>query len=475
MKCFGFLLIALFLLIACGTPKTLATTQAVSPSRIETATFISSTPTTPPSPTETVEPPQVPGFPGVPLPDERLIQSVTSVYAADVGITADQLQIAYRQISNAQGKPIIFMMHETTGVPLLIATQNEQDHWQWSEASLKSVGSIIGLPIGGQVGQGDLAYYNDKKTYLEAVRREFSIIVPAGAFWHENLIKYDGAREFSALAFRNEQTLRLQEFFWNQPDADYPKALIGASREQVAQFMDERIRSLLRYVKAGRTDIVLANEPFWEYKGNMGWQGDAATGNQPFYGAYGEKWIAEAYVRLFQIATQEFEVTPGKDFAVILVNLPGIEAPSQYTDYCINQVNKIRIEVAEHLNVPPEQVDFDLGLQFHIGGAESRVWVLDESNVQQDLLIANLQDVAKRTGARLHITELDAYGTDDEIATKYYTVVRAAKMSGVVDDITFWAALSFAQPTDPWQNRIILPSYKHGAPYYAVLRALIEP
>jgi hypothetical protein len=443
-----------------------------SPTSVPTMT---ATPTLNPTSTSTAIP-EVAGYPDVPMPAEELFQTALDPYLSVLRLKVEQVQIGYLQQLSADGSPFMLALDESTGVPLLAAHPLETGEWFWEMATPKIVGRLVGLTVGGSVSQGDQAYATQREQYLDFTASEFGVIIPAGAFYDDNLVKYDGAKVFSDLAAENGQIYRIQELFWSTPGIDFPESLVGASQDDVAAYMDKRIRLSLKHVVPGQTQIVLTNEPFWEYQGYMGWDGDAATPGFPLYDAYGEHWIAEAYVRLFTIAAQELNLTPGVDFSIVGVNMPGIEVASDYATYCAEQVKLIKAEIAERLNIPIEQVSFDIGLQFHIGRSDLRGSdVVPEEAVHQDKLIEDLQALSNQTGTRLHLTEVDAYGTDEAIAQMYFDVIQAAKKSGVVEDVTFWASLSFAPPDDPWQNRLILPGFGKSLPYYSVLKALVAP
>ena len=320
--------------------------------------------------------------------------------------------------------------------------------------------------IGTTVDYGDREHTNP--LYLQTASDEFNVLVPAAAFRDPYIDKYNAPRYWTDFAQQNKMTLRIQQLFWQN---DVPASLDNASKEQVRAYMEERIRKLLPYVsKTIPSEIVLANEPFWEYQGKRGWQGE--YGGNPLYKAFGEGWITEGYVLLYQIAQKEFNLTPGKDFKIIGIIERGIDSPGARTDWVIQQVKKIKQDISTRLGIPYQQIPFDLGSEFHVGDAyKDRDITIPFSKINKEVFKQTFIRISEETGCRMHasdITELTMFtGNENAVAESYKAILEAAIESGVVYSADFWANLSFA-PDSPWQNDLILPGYKKGIVYKAV-------
>lgn len=326
--------------------------------------------------------------------------------------------------------------------------------------------------IGTEVDYGNPDWRSN--IYNQTVRDEFNLIAPGAAFTVQWMDKYPAAApHWLSIAENNHSTFEIKPLFW-QGDEPFTLNKTNANRESVENFMHERIKNVLPFVsKIVPTQIVLANEPFWEYQGNRGWQGE--YGGSPFYQVFGEKWIAEAYSMLYQIAKDEFGFIVGKDFRVIGLIERDIHAPSRQTDFVINQVNKIKQDISSRLQIPIEQVPFDLGTEFHFGEPnKDRNATIEYSTVDKDVFKTTFIELNKQTGCPIFVTETtDLGGTDDDIAKAYSTLISAAIESGVVQGVEFWATFAF-QSNPPWQCSLFLPGIKKGKVYTAVLNTLSQ-
>jgi hypothetical protein len=326
--------------------------------------------------------------------------------------------------------------------------------------------------IGTTADYGDPDW--DTNIHQQTVVNEFNQIVSSGAFMFQWMDKYPtAAPHWLDLAEKNNLAFEIKQIFW-QGDEPFTVNKESVNQESVKQFMIERIRKVLPYVsKKVPTQIVLANEPFWEYKGDRGWQGK--YGGSPFYQVYGEKWIAEAYSLLYQIAKDEFGLIVGKDFRVIGLNERGISTPSHQTDFVISQVNKIKQDISSKLRIPVEQVPFDLGTEFHFGETnKNRDITVKYSDVDKDIFKNTLIEINQQTGCPIFVTETsDLGGTEDDVAKAYSTLITAAIESGVVRGVEFWATFTF-QSNPPWQCSLFLPGFEKGKVYNSVLNTLSQ-
>ncbi|MGB9881950.1 MAG: endo-1,4-beta-xylanase, partial [Methanomassiliicoccales archaeon] len=250
--------------------------------------------------------------------------------------------------------------------------------------------------------------------------------------------------------------------FWHH---DVPENI---SPEKVSDFFDHRINDIMPYLKALRgrnVEILLVNEPFWYYSGHYGWM------ESPFYKAYGQKWITEAFVRLYNAASSQ-GLEYGKDYHIMLINEYDIEIPSPKASFVMGNVAEIKKEIEARIGTP---IDITIGLQFHVstgaGGyiGPDPVWMMDERNLP--VLREHFRKLSQM--GRLSITELDFAGEIDLDAQSRIlsNLIRAAIQSGVFNDITLFSPLRRNNPFKP--NIFELDTYQPTANYYAILQALM--
>ena len=258
-------------------------------------------------------------------------------------------------------KPILTNTPAPTSTATATATATPRPPTLRDFASKIKVGTES-FRIGTMADYGN--QYRRDPRYLETIRSEFNLIVPAGSFHEKNLtLRTSEAKFWAEFAQEEGIPFQIKSMFWQ---GDLPSSLNKAkvTKDEVKQYIEERIRTVLPYVsRKVSTIIVLANEPFWNYRGQRGWMGEYNQDwdRNPYYAAFGEGWIGEAYVALHNISTKEFNLVPGKDFTVIGLNVPGIESANPMTDFVIKQVTKIKMDISAKLGMPADSVPFDLG------------------------------------------------------------------------------------------------------------------
>jgi len=189
--------------------------------------------------------------------------------------------------------------------------------------------------------------------------------------------------------------------------------------------------------------------------------------NYPLFKAFGQNWVAEAYLSMVEVA-KELGLTPGKDFAVIGVNLPIINQTE------IDTIISIKKDIGQRLGIPWQQVPFDIGEEHHLGNASGQRNItvpLDQIDVNK--LATHYQDVAGAT-SKIFITELDGFYPDDRLlAEKIGDVIMAAGKSGVVKEINLFRALNLSLPDDPWKQNDFFapPNHSKTIYFYSILKA----
>jgi hypothetical protein len=259
----------------------------------------------------------------------------------------------------------------------------------------------------------------------------------------------------------------------------YPNGY-GDSKAEVLRYIKYRaekyITQAVKLENAGiQVDIILANEPtFVDQNGKFRWQGDGNR-NYPPYSAFGKDWITEAYVVLYQTAIEK-GLTPGKDFKIIGINERGIELGGTRTEAVVTIVEQTKQALGNRLNIPWEQIPFDLGVEFHTGETyKDRDVTVPFDQIDYKKIVETLRLTQRRTKSSISITELDGYGNDKKIAEAYYTILRAAIDSGVVGDVNYWRALASANEAPQWRSGLFdIPAFSRTQQYYYATKALLD-
>ena len=409
-------------------------------------------------------------------PDDQVLIFALNQFANAFQLTPEQSEkvkkgMQFVELKDKYGKTFVAAVtpdvpetkdFDETNIPLLIAEQGKNGEWEWRKSTLKD----YGIPIGFGISYGDPNC--NHSDYNETVDNEANFIVPMAEFRDPYHGTYGAEEHWVDVATKNGQTLRIQELFWH---TDTPTFLEGAGQQAVTEYIQSRIRALLPFVIKGQTEIVLANEPFWEFKGKRGWQGE--YGGNPLFTAFNKYWIAQGYVQLYNIAKNEFGLTPGVDFRIIGLIDQGSGLPGPRTNFMINQVNYTKQQIASQLGIPVESVQFDVGLGLHFGDqAQARTVTIPYSKVDGDKMKTNFISIQEKTGSRILISEMTEVGQEKDVALAYFNAIKAAKESGVIDSINFWQGLTW--PRNPvWQNNLFDQSFNKSAVYYMVSAALM--
>jgi len=482
-----FLLVNL-IVSACAPASAPTPTPAPSATPPPTAT---SFPTATPTPAPTATPTPIPTIQvgDLSVPDPRVTnpelfdlrnpnapipQFVNAMKRAGIEITAEQVasRIRFQTLKGINSKSFVVGMIDFDPnpqeqgetfegpIPIFIAQMDEENLWNWSKITLRA-GELFGLPIGGSGNLGDVNWRD--VSYQQLARSEFSLWVDTGSFMEITIHQWPPDRLTIPILQQDiTKKTRIHPLLWIH---DIPDSL---SVVGVNSYFDHRVADVLPYLKAlkGRdTEIVLANEPFWCFDSHCGW------GKGVFYQAYGERWITEAFVRLYEGAAANM-LRYGQDYHVMLVNEYDIEIPTRKSDFVMRILPEIKNEIEARIGTP---ISVTIGLQFHIGAdADNYIrvdpqWLADRKNISTlSVHFRRLSEVG-----RLSVTELDFDGriAPEQQAKILYNLVRAIQESQVVNDLTFWSPLRKNNPFKP--NIFELDTYQPTANYYVILQALM--
>jgi len=127
-------------------------------------------------------------------PNAPIPQFVNAMKMAGIEITAEQVAqgITYEALKDKEGNPFVVAVYNLNPsllpqeyralagpIPLMIAEKGENG-WGWKEATLKNIGALYGIDMGGT-----MSYLSGKDPRLtELMRNQFSI------YWTENDLKW---------------------------------------------------------------------------------------------------------------------------------------------------------------------------------------------------------------------------------------------------------------------------------------------
>ena len=465
---------SVLLLSACAPAPTATPLPTASATVTATRTL---SPTPSPSPTATST--STPQPTATPDAQKQLVDFLNSSAAPQTlsqYSTAEGLNISDAQsrlqdpkadvtLKDSKGSPFEVLVDTQTQTPLFI-----KENGAWREVTWKDEGEKANLPIGTILDFGD----NGSKlpSYKVLGGEQFNFITLSGSVY-EKWWKNGGMDYWTIFAHANNLPVSINPVFFH----DDIYNIENPTPDNVRGFMKNRLRKILNYAALPKNDphqiklssIVLANEPFVVYNGNIIWQGSPVSNmDYPLYRAFGQNWITEAYICMDQVA-RELGLTPGKDFRVIGVNLAIINQAESDT------IVRVEKDIGQRLGIPWQQVPFDIGEEHHLGntsGQRNTTVPLDQIEVNK--LIAHYQDIARAVSSTVFITELDGLYPDEKLlAEKIGDVITAAGESGVVQGINLFRALNLSDPNDPWkQNGFFAPpDHSKRVYFYSILKA----
>ena len=353
---------------------TLITTSTPQPSSTPESTKI---PTNTASPAPTALPTydeKVVGFAGVAKIESKsewksIADSAINQYAKAFGIQPETVKL---DIKGFEDKQYALALTQD-GIPLLIWKKGENGEWKWMQNNWLLSASIVNFPIGVEIDPGHPN--NREQGYRNFVINNANVINISGGLSHQWL-SYGRAyvpeivRQYKERNPNTPLTIHVNHLFYHHdtfpPElSDQSKPL--AERQQLARsYMRERVREVLKIIvpiieQYPNTKIManLGNEVFWEYQGNVGWEGEYS--DYPLYDLLGKDWLPEAYVA-FEEVIKEYQIP--RDKVTLLLNDWGIELPGKKSDYYFSQKKWVVAQIAKRLGISPKEVQLATGIQF---------------------------------------------------------------------------------------------------------------
>jgi GH35 family endo-1,4-beta-xylanase len=474
------------LLAACGTPGAEASNSITPIPALMTATPLNLETPTPPVPMIEVGGLQIPDphvsnpeLFDVTKPDSPIVQFANAfgVTPQEVGELTPELKTA---VDGTQFAVLtIADLPQTadfdeSGTPLMIAEQGENGEWNWSEATFTKIianqyGINIGTTVDGSENYHDSRYHNllNNQFNLFMTNRQIMPFVVDQWGW-------DGGREARNLADKNNLILQLHPGFYPR---FFPESLSGANKEAVDKYIDERITNLLSLVR--KTDdgyqptyLNFANEAVWLSNNKVGWYSGGAN---PLFQYYGEDWLAEIYVKIYEQAQQR-NLEIGKDI-VMIYNESELTSSTEKANFVHTMLTTTKNTISQRLNIPLDSVQLDVGVQLHLSNnqedyKDGYISIPTEENLLETIkLFADIGSV--------HLTEFDLKGASNEDKLEIFSrVIIEAYRSNNVKSIGFWNTLRFnGDPNsvfDYGPNDLFSFDYQPTSLYYVLLSKVLN-
>ena len=304
--------------------------------------------------------------------------------------------------------------------------------------TLRTVGEKLGIVFSTTV---DGAEEYRRPEYQKAAGLYFSSIFPSGSFMQSTFNQWglDLAKHFRNLADQYNQILYVHMIFWHQ---DVDENLKSASKDEVVKFMENRVRTILKFVNKADgnhkpTYINFFNEALRYWRGAKGldiWE------NSPYFRAYGDQLITQSYLMVYRIA-QENGLVAGKDFRLIY-NDYDIFRLGGKANVVFNALSKAKTDIAKELGISESEVQLDVGMQYHLDVNTPVDNTIGYFKVPTDDEMLECMQKFSEIG-RIHVTEFDVMNTQSqsEYTEILNRVTQTAIKSNLCDSINYWYGL----------------------------------
>jgi hypothetical protein len=314
---------------------------------------------------------------------------------------------------------------------------------RWYVAGLRDLADAIGIKIGTSV-DGSEDWENPK--YRSAATDNFNILAPAGSYLVSVLNQWGPrmATDFAKLAADNDMTICLGALAWH---GGYPSELKNATDEQVKQFLQQRIRQILGFVRKGhKAHVDVVAEATWCIRetGVCGWE------ESPYYRVFGDNLISEVYVMAYKIAQEMgLAIGPNGDIEFLYCNY-GTEMPGNKADFDYQQLLKAKGQIAKALGMDENNVQLSVSMQGHFQAKRDPErpfrFGVDE------LTLEGLKQTIRlfRNIGPVLINEVEIHGDpvrDNATKERAIQLIMQAAIEGGASEVIFYETLRFNQPT----------------------------
>ncbi len=411
----------------------------------------------------------------------------TEMDAQELTVAIRQNPEAFMQTKEIEKGKYSFMV--VNGTPLAILSNHK-----WEATSLKSLGEFSAIRFGSTVHEGGL-FVNHAEAYQQILNQQFGIIAPNDLTIMDvsEVLKdpyygkfVNGLAQTHALRFYNLFTPGDQRNEDNQPNLSdplwqgAPPINTPAStkyQEKIRIAMAEKALNILTS-NPNVTEIGFANEAFSATDdGYFSWE------DCPYYRAFGDRWLIEAYLAAYKAIVQLGKV-PGRDISLFYGDY-NFYLPGNKSTIVHRELSRVKEEVAKELGIDTGDVPIIVEMEGHFSfdtgylnanASDPRYWDayyagrLTYEEFKQNL--TSFTDIGKVWLGEFTLLQ----GTAEQNTQFLKTIVEASFDSGNVESIFFWDLLEI--DSDHWGKGDLLFTFdgeSHFYPtanYYVILHTL---
>lgn len=395
----------------------------------------------------------------------------------------------FTQIKKINGLEYSFVV--VNGAPLAVLSNQK-----WETTSLKSLGEFNHLRFGSTVHEGSL-FVNYAELYQQILNQQFGIIAPIdptiidvsevlkdpyyGKFVN-NLAQNHTIRFYNLF---NPNDHRNKDFQPNLSDPLWQGAPVintPASTEYQEKIRNAMTKKALDILTSNPnvTEIGFANEAFSATDdGYFSWE------DCPYYRAFGDRWLIEAYLVAYKAILQLGKV-PGRDITLFYSDY-NYDIPGNKSTIIHRELSRLKEEVAKELGINTGDVPIIVDMQGHFSfdpgylnanTSDPRYW--DQYYAGKPTYEAFKQNLTSFTDiGKVWWGELTLLQGNAEQNSQFLkSIVKASIDSGNVESILFWDLLEI--DSDHWGKGDLLftfdgvGNFLPTANYYIVLQTLFE-
>ncbi len=390
----------------------------------------------------------------------------------------------FTQTKQVEGIEFSFLV--INDIPLAVLNNGK-----WNKTTIKFLDGVVNMRFGSTVHEGAL-FVNYTAPYKQVLDEQFEIISPIDNRINRVLeVLRDPYYGKFIRSLGQSHTVRLYNLFWhadhlengqpNLKDSLWDGApSVGAQpspeyQEKIKSAMEQKAFDILSnypYV----TEIGFANEAFAANDdGYFAWE------DSPYYRAFGENWLIEAYLATYN-AVVKLDKIPGKDVQIFYGDY-NFELPGNKSNIVHRELARLKVEVAKTLGINPQDVPIVVDMQCHVLFTKNNpkipfyIGQFYAGKITYEELKSNFESFSDIGKVWLgEVTFLQ--GTEEQYAEILSTILKASIDSGNVESIVFWDLLEI--DSDAWGKGDLLLAFDEQnkfvptVTYYEVLKVLFN-
>jgi hypothetical protein len=392
--------------------------------------------------------------------------------------------VNFTQAKQVNGISFLFLV--VNDIPLAVLNNGK-----WNRTTIKFLDDIVNMRFGSTVHEGAL-FVNYTGPYKQVLDEQFEIIAPIDptivdvsnvmkdpyygkfirSFEQTHSIRF-GSLFFSADHRENNQP-NLKDSLWDgapnvgaKPSIEYQEKIKIAMMQKALDILTSN-----PFV----TEIGFANEAFAATDdGYFAWE------DSPYYRAFGENWLIEAYLATYYAVVKLGNV-PGKDIQIFYGDY-NFELPGNKSNIVHRELARLKVEVAKALGINPQDVPIVVSMQCHVIFTNNNpenpfYWgQFYAGNITYEKLRSNFASFSDIGRIWLgEVTFLE--GTREQYSETLSTILQASIDSGNVESILFWDLLEI--DSNYWgQGNLLFEfdgvnEFLPTTTYYEVLKTLFK-